>query len=55
MLNRTDVPLNLMRLALGLLEYRKEGQSVEACHIQSAIDARLKKLGARAAEASPEV
>jgi len=35
-----DVPLNLMKMALALLDRENEGSSVSACLLQEAIEAR---------------
>jgi len=35
-----DVPLNLMKMALALLDREDEGGSVSACLLQEAIEAR---------------
>ncbi len=39
----TDTPLALMRMALALLDTNGEGVSPCAIHLQTAIDARLRK------------
>ncbi len=38
-----DVPLNLMKMALTLLDREEDSGSVSACLLQEAIDARSKR------------